>query len=83
VMRENPSMRLKITGHTDNIGSEAANMKLSEKRARAVLREFVKLGIDESRFELDWKGESEPIDTNDTEEGRQRNRRIEFEVIQE
>jgi len=83
VMQENPSMRLKITGHTDNIGSEASNMKLSEKRAKAVLAEFVKLGLDESRFELDWKGESEPIDTNDTEEGRQRNRRIEFTVLEE
>jgi outer membrane protein OmpA-like peptidoglycan-associated protein len=83
VMNDNPAMRLKITGHTDNIGSEASNMTLSEKRAKAVLDEFVQLGIDESRFDLDWKGEIEPIDTNDTEEGRQRNRRIEFTVLEE
>jgi outer membrane protein OmpA-like peptidoglycan-associated protein len=82
VLRENPDMRLKITGHTDNIGSEEANMKLSEKRAIAVMNQFVALGLDEDRFVLDWKGESEPIDTNDTEEGRQRNRRIEFTVLE-
>lgn len=82
VMQENPDMRLRITGHTDNVGSEAANMLLSERRARAVMAEFVNLGLDETRFDLDWKGESEPIDTNDTEEGRQRNRRIEFTVLE-
>ncbi len=82
VMRENPDMRLEITGHTDNIGSDAANMALSERRARAVQEQFVMLGLDEGRFVLDWKGESEPIDTNDTEEGRQRNRRIEFRVLE-
>jgi len=81
VMKENPDMRLKITGHTDNIGSDEYNMKLSEKRANAVLDEFVALGVDAERFDLDWKGEGEPIDTNDTEEGRQRNRRIEFTVL--
>ena len=83
VMQENPDMRLQITGHTDNIGAESSNMNLSEKRAKAVLAEFVKLGVDEGRVDLDWKGESEPIDTNDTEEGRQRNRRIEFTVLEE
>ena len=83
VMQENPDMRLQSTGHTDNIGSESSNMNLSEKRAKAVLAEFVKLGVDEGRVDLDWKGESEPIDTNDTEEGRQRNRRIEFTVLEE
>jgi outer membrane protein OmpA-like peptidoglycan-associated protein len=72
VMKDHPEMRLKITGYTDNIGSEAFNMKLSEKRAT---------GVDAERFDLDWKGESNPIDTNDTEEGRQRNRRIEFTVL--
>jgi outer membrane protein OmpA-like peptidoglycan-associated protein len=82
VLRNNPEMRMLITGHTDNVGSDAANMILSEKRARAVMMEFVQLGIDETRFDLDWKGESEPIDTNDTEEGRQRNRRIEFTVLE-
>jgi outer membrane protein OmpA-like peptidoglycan-associated protein len=83
VLQDNPAMTLRITGHTDNIGSEESNLKLSEKRANAVLAEFVKLGLDEERFELDWKGEIEPIDTNDTEEGRQRNRRIEFTVLGE
>jgi outer membrane protein OmpA-like peptidoglycan-associated protein len=81
VMKDHPEMRLKITGYTDNIGSEAFNMKLSEKRATAVRDEFVALGVDAERFDLDWKGESNPIDTNDTEEGRQRNRRIEFTVL--
>lgn len=82
VLRENPDMRLKITGHTDNVGSEAANLALSESRARAVQQEFVMLGLDGERFEIDYKGEGEPIDTNDTEEGRRRNRRIEFTVLQ-
>lgn len=82
VLRENPDMRLRITGHTDNVGSEAANLALSERRARAVQQEFVMLGLNGERFEIDCKGESEPIDTNDTEEGRQKNRRIEFTVLE-
>lgn len=82
VLRENPGMRLRITGHTDNVGSEAANLALSERRARAVQQEFVMLGLNGERFEIDYRGESEPIDTNATEEGRQRNRRIEFTVLE-
>jgi outer membrane protein OmpA-like peptidoglycan-associated protein len=82
IMKEHPDLRIRIIGHTDNIGSEEYNMKLSLKRAEAVKKYLVeKGGIDPGRLETEGRGETEPIDTNDTEEGRARNRRIEFEII--
>jgi outer membrane protein OmpA-like peptidoglycan-associated protein len=82
IMRERPEIRLKITGHTDNVGSDSANMQLSMRRAEAVRNYLVQKGVSSDRFVLDGKGESTPIDTNDTEIGRARNRRIEFSVVQ-
>jgi outer membrane protein OmpA-like peptidoglycan-associated protein len=82
IMKENPSMKVKVTGHTDNIGSEEANNRLSMRRAQTVRDYLVKKGVDSNRFVLEGMGESEPIDTNDTELGRARNRRIEFSIIQ-
>lgn len=82
LMRENASWKLKITGHTDNIGSDDANSKLSMRRAEAVKDYLVKRGVSADRISTDGKGESQPIDTNDTDLGRARNRRIEFQVIQ-
>jgi outer membrane protein OmpA-like peptidoglycan-associated protein len=82
LMRENPNWKLKITGHTDNIGGDDANMKLSTRRAEAVKDYLVKRGVSADRISTDGKGESQPIDTNDSDLGRARNRRIEFQVIQ-
>ena len=79
-LRDNPSLTIRITGHTDNVGSDRDNQILSEGRAQAVREEIIKRGIVPERIEADGKGESEPIDTNDTEEGRARNRRVEFTI---
>ncbi|HET9826062.1 MAG TPA: OmpA family protein [Chitinophagaceae bacterium] len=79
VMKENPDLKVKIVGHTDSDGSDAANLELSKKRAAAVKESLAKdFGIDESRMETDGKGESEPIDKNDTPVGKANNRRVEF-----
>jgi OmpA-OmpF porin, OOP family len=79
VMKENPDLKVKIVGHTDSDGSDAANLDLSKKRAAAVKESLAKdFGIEETRMETDGKGESEPIDKNDTPAGKANNRRVEF-----
>ena len=78
---DHPDIRIKIIGHTDNVGRDAANQKLSEGRANAVRNDLISRGIDPSRMEVEGRGETQPIDTNDTEEGRQNNRRVEIEIL--
>lgn len=77
---DNPSLTIRITGHTDNVGSNRANQQLSEGRAAAVRDEIIKRGIAPERIEADGKGEDEPIADNKTEEGRAKNRRVEFTI---
>lgn len=77
----NANMRIRITGHTDNVGTERYNKRLSEGRAKAVYDEMIKRGIDASRMEWEGKGSTEPIESNDTEEGRAENRRVEFTIL--
>lgn len=81
LLSENPEVRIRITGHTDNVGSDEANQILSEGRANSVRQNMIERGIDASRIEAEGKGESEPIATNDTEEGRAQNRRVEFVIL--
>lgn len=81
VMSENPKIRILITGHTDSQGSDEFNQRLSEGRSASVKAEMVKRGIDASRIETDGKGESEPVDTNATDEGRQHNRRVQITIL--
>ena len=81
LMNENPEIRIRITGHTDNVGSDEANQKLSEGRANSVREELIRRGIAPERIEAEGKGESQPITTNDTEEGRAQNRRVEFVIL--
>ncbi len=80
-LNENPTVRIRIIGHTDAVGSDESNQILSEGRANAVRNDLIVRGIDGSRIEAEGRGESEPIDTNETDEGRQNNRRVEFEII--
>jgi len=80
-LTENPKIRILITGHTDSQGTDLYNLRLSQGRSESVKAEMVKRGIDADRIETDGKGESEPIDTNDTEEGRQNNRRVQITVL--
>lgn len=80
-LARNPQVRIKIIGHTDNVGKDAANQKLSEGRAEAVMKDLIERGITPERIEAEGRGESQPIDTNDTDEGRQNNRRVEIEIL--
>ena len=76
---EQNDFRLTIIGHTDSKGTDAYNMALGMRRAIAVRDKLLEFGLDPSRIlGVESRGESEPIATNDTEEGRFENRRIEF-----
>lgn len=73
--------RVRITGHTDNIGSNDMNMKLSERRAKYIRDILSNKGVALDRMDVDWKGENEPTSSNDTEEGRHNNRRVVLKVL--
>jgi OmpA-OmpF porin, OOP family len=77
-----PSMKVEIGGHTDNQGSDDFNQKLSERRAQSVHDYLVARGIDSSRLSAKGYGESQPVDTNETPEGRELNRRVEMKVLE-
>ena len=74
-------MKCELSGHTDGKGSVAYNQKLSEQRAKAVYDYLIERGVAPERIQAEGRGESQPIDTNDTEEGRQNNRRVEIEIL--
>ena len=77
---QNPSVTIHITGHTDAVGSDEANQILSEGRANAVRADLIKRGVAPERMTAEGKGEREHVADNDTEEGRQLNRRVEFTI---
>ena len=80
-LKKKPDWKLKLSGHTDNVGDNDANMILSKKRAESVKRFLASHGIDKSRLQTEFFGESEPISDNTTASGRQKNRRVEFKII--
>ena len=65
-----------VIGHTDSTGAEEYNAGLSQRRAQAVAQSMIVAGMDSSRIRVEGRGESQPIDSNDTEEGRAQNRRV-------
>ena len=81
ILNSHPTMRIEVRGHTDGHGSVDYNLRLSENRAKAVVDYLVSKGIDNKRLQYKGFGKSMPIDTNATEEGRARNRRVEFRII--
>lgn len=81
MLDENPNMRIQISGHTDAEGDDAKNKTLSENRAKSVRAYLVEKGIALTRLEAKGYGETQPIDSNDTPEGRAKNRRTEFLVL--
>jgi len=78
LLQEDPSLRFSVEGHTDNQGGPKVNGPLSERRAAAVKAWLVKQGVNASRLTSKGLGQTKPIDTNDTAEGRANNRRVEF-----
>lgn len=81
MLNEIPNLKIEISGHTDNIGSAAYNKTLSENRAKSVVDYLIKAGIATDRLTYKGYGFDEPIASNDTDEGRQQNRRTEFKVV--
>jgi outer membrane protein OmpA-like peptidoglycan-associated protein len=80
-LENNPSIRLEISGHTDNTGSLRINERLSRERARAVVDWLVGKGISPDMLVFEGYADTQPVATNDTAEGREKNRRVEFKVI--
>ncbi|PCH67450.1 MAG: hypothetical protein COC01_05875 [Bacteroidetes bacterium] len=81
LLQKHFTMKIEISGHTDNVGSEESNQVLSENRAKAVVDYLIENGIDKSRLVYKGYGEIQPIATNGTLEGRQQNRRTEFKIL--
>ena len=81
LMQDNPTVKIQIEGHTDNIGNAADNMKLSENRAKAVVNYLVSKNISITRLTAKGFGATKPIADNSTEEGRAQNRRTELKVV--
>jgi len=79
-LKNDPSLRADIGGHTDSVGTEEYNMGLSERRAKAVSTHMVQNGIAATRLNVSWKGETQPIAPNTTDAGRAQNRRVEITV---
>lgn len=80
LLNDNPTIQIEISGHTDNVGSDEDNLKLSEDRAASVVEYLSSNGVSKNRLTPKGYGESKPIATNETEEGKQLNRRVEFTV---
>jgi outer membrane protein OmpA-like peptidoglycan-associated protein len=80
LLTDNPTMEIDLAGHTDNVGTDEANQQLSDDRSKAVYDYLTSKGILASRLSTKGYGETKPIDTNDTEDGRSKNRRVEFTI---
>jgi outer membrane protein OmpA-like peptidoglycan-associated protein len=81
VLQDNPTLKVEISGHTDNLGNAAENIKLSTNRAKAVVEYLVGKGISSTRLTYKGLGSSKPIADNATEKGRSQNRRTEFTIV--
>jgi outer membrane protein OmpA-like peptidoglycan-associated protein len=71
---------IKVVGHTDNVGTDAYNQTLSERRANSVADYLLSQGVAPNKVSSEGKGESEPVAENDTEEGRAKNRRVDLHI---
>ena len=78
LMNENPTLKFSVEGHTDSTGNAASNQTLSEQRAQAIVAKLVEMGIAKDRLTAVGKGQNNPISDNSTDEGRAKNRRVEF-----
>ena len=83
ILNDHPKIKIEISGHTDNVGSLAYNKKLSKNRAKSVVNYLIKNGIDKQRLTFEGYAYNQAIATNDTDEGRQLNRRVEYEIVED
>lgn len=81
LLMENPTMKIQVNGHTDNVGNPNSNQTLSLNRATSVMNYLIENGIENTRLTAKGFGATQPIDTNETENGRKSNRRTEFLVL--
>lgn len=81
MVKSHSDLRIEITGHTDADGPDGYNLALSRKRSEALLTFFEQNGLPKDRVVIKYKGEKEPVDQNKTEEGKRRNRRVDFRFI--
>ena len=81
VINSHTDLRVRVTGNTDADGSDEYNVGLSERRAQAIIDYFVKAGLRRDRIVIDFKGEKNPVSDNKSAEGKQLNRRVDFEFI--
>lgn len=81
LLQSEPDKQIRIEGHTDSTGDAETNLEISERRANAVLNALVSLGVDEARFTMAGMGEDFPIASNDTEDGRAQNRRVDVILL--
>lgn len=81
LLNENPAIEIEMSAHTDSKGSDEYNFKLSDNRAKSVRDYIVSKGIAENRISSQGYGETKPVATNDTDDGRQLNRRVEFTIL--
>ena len=81
VVKGHSDLRVKVIGHTDADGSDTYNDGLSKRRAEVIIKYFAQHGLNADRLEFDFKGEKQPVDSNNTPEGKQRNRRVDFSFI--
>jgi len=81
LLKDNPALKIQITGHTDNVGKAEDNLLLSDNRAKAVITYLTSKGINPARLSYKGYGATQPVDSNSTEEGRAKNRRTELKVI--
>jgi OOP family OmpA-OmpF porin len=81
MLRSNPSVKISVEGHTDNEGNSQSNQTLSENRAKAVVNSIISKGIDKARLSSKGWGQTKPVDDNNTENGKAKNRRVEIVKI--
>ena len=81
ITKSHSDLRIQVTGHTDSDGSKTYNRHLSKRRAESIIKFFIKRGLRRDRIVIDFKGENEPAETNQTIEGKSKNRRVDFTFI--